>query len=93
VRLRLRRSAADEVRNLPSPIKRRLKAALAQLVEDPLGHQGELQVRKLRSEAGAIHRLKVGRWRIVYLVKRDTVEVVRVFPREEGYGWMERFGF
>jgi mRNA-degrading endonuclease RelE of RelBE toxin-antitoxin system len=93
VKLRLRKTAADEVQNLPTPIKRRLKAAMKALVADPFGRKPPLEVRKLRSEVGVVYRLKVGGWRIVYLVKGDLIEVVRVFPRDEGYGWMERFRF
>lgn len=95
MKVRLRPAAADRLRDLPTPIKRRLKKALGQLVQDPFGHRGVCDVKKLRSPTftRVVYRLKVGGWRAVYLVHGDVVEVIRVFPRDEGYGWMERFGF
>lgn len=68
---------------------------MAALATDPFGHKGKLAVRKLRSPSipRAVHRLKVGGWRVAYLVHGNVVEVVRIFPRDEGYAWMERFGF
>lgn len=81
------------MRRLPTPVKGRLKRAMAELAKDPFGHAGLPGIRKLRSKAGTLYRLKVGVWRIAYEVRGNEVLVVQVFPREDGYGWMERFGF
>jgi mRNA-degrading endonuclease RelE of RelBE toxin-antitoxin system len=93
VRVRVEAEAAEAVRRLPTPLKAKLKKAMAGLARDPFGHEGTPGIRKLRSKSGAVFRLRVGAWRIVYLVDRNEVRVVRVFPREDGYGWMDRLGF
>lgn len=93
MKVRVSAEAADALRRLPTPVKARLKKALARLAKDPFGHEGTPGIRKLQSRAGAVYRLRVGAWRIVYLVDGNDVRVVKVFPREDGYGWMDRMGF
>lgn len=93
MKVRLDPEAAEIVRDLPTPVKARIKKAVALLAKDPFGHGGTSGIRKLQSKVGTIHRLKVGAWRVAYQVKRDEVRIVHIFPREDGYGWMERFGF
>lgn len=39
-----------------------------------------------------VYRLRVGDWRVVYLVAGTDVLVVRIFHRSEGYQWLETFG-
>jgi mRNA-degrading endonuclease RelE of RelBE toxin-antitoxin system len=94
VKVRLTPSAAREVRALPPQVRARLKKALARLAADPHGRKG-LDVKRLRSPQlpEPVYRVRVGGWRAVYLVRGSTVAVVRVFARDEGYGWMERFRF
>lgn len=93
MRVRLDPEAAEVVRDLPTPVKARIKKAVAHLAKDPFGHAGTPGIRKLQSSAGTVYRLKVGAWRVAYQVKGDEVRVLHVFPREDGYGWMARFGF
>lgn len=93
MRVLLRPEAADAIRRLPTPLKARLKKAIAGLAKDPFGHEGTPGIRKLQSKAGAVYRLRVGAWRVAYHVVGNEVRVLRVFPREDGYGWMDRMGF
>lgn len=37
-----------------------------------------------------VFRLRVGDWRVVFRARGEDLEVVRVFHRREGYGWLER---
>lgn len=83
------------MRSLPPETKRRIKRAILSLPEDPLGDEGKLEVKRLSGHVDEepIYRVRVGTWRIVYRIVESRIEVVRVFPRSEGYGWMDRFGF
>ncbi len=48
-------------------------------------------VRRLTATAGTnVYRLRVGDWRAAFLLRARAVEVIRVFHRSEGYGWLER---
>lgn len=87
--------AAEAMRELAPQTKRRLKSAILDLPEDPQGHKGLLEVKRLRSPnvEATFYRLRVGDWRAVYRIKGRVIEVIRVFHRREGYGWMERMGY
>lgn len=91
----LTHAAARTVRGLPPETKRRLKRAVLALPMDPIGEKGKLDVRRLagHGDIGPVYRLRVGDWRAVFRILGARIEVVRVFHRSEGYGWMERFGF
>lgn len=95
MKVRLTPGAAAELRLLPPQVRSRLRKTLAQLATDPFGRKTGLDVKRLRSPQTpeAVYRVRVGGWRAVYLVRGSTVAVVRVFARDEGYGWMERFRF
>jgi hypothetical protein len=34
--------------------------------------------------------VRVGNWRIVFRAHGDRLEVIRIFHRREGYGWLDR---
>ena len=59
---------------------RAIGAAVAGLVLDPYPPEG--------FHRGGYHRLRVGRFRVVYVVDDDLITVERVQP-----GWMTRQGF
>lgn len=91
----LLRAALDTIRSLSPETKRRIKKAVLALGEDPVGEKRSQDIKKLvgHLDDRPVYRLRVGDWRIVYRILESRVEVVRVFPRSEGYGWMERSGF
>lgn len=86
--------AAAVLRSLPPATKRRLREALRKLAQDPTGTELALDVRALEvpRAAAPLMRLRVGEWRVAYLVKERGFLVLRIFHRRDGYGWMERTG-
>ncbi|MCA1818853.1 MAG: type II toxin-antitoxin system RelE/ParE family toxin [Halobacteriales archaeon] len=95
MRVRVGSVAQADLRALPGPTRKRLKAALEQVREDPVGLKGLLDVRRLQTSGlqSSLYRLRIGQWRIVYRFRGNDAEVIRVFHRSEGYSWMERLGF
>lgn len=95
MRVVLLRGPLETLRSLAPETKRRLKKAILSLPQDPVGERRRLDIKKLiaHDEPRPIYRLRVGDWRAVYRIVESRIEVVRVFHRSEGYGWMERFGF
>lgn len=80
--------AAPKLRSLAPATKRRLKAALRLLAQDPSGLTNRLDVKRLDTEPGQpIYRLRAGEWRLAFTLDADVV-VLRVFHRSEGYGWL-----
>ncbi len=85
----------ETIRSLAPETKRRIKKAILSIPDDPTGDLRALDIKRLRGhdEPRPIYRLRIGDWRVVYRIVAGRIEVVRVFPRSEGYGWMERAGF
>jgi mRNA-degrading endonuclease RelE of RelBE toxin-antitoxin system len=80
--------AAPALRRLPPTTKRRLKAALRLLGQDPSGTSNGLDVKRLDADPGPpMYRVRVGEWRIAFTVDKDVV-VLSILHRSEGYGWL-----
>ena len=75
---------------MPPATKRKVKAALRLLAEDPGGTSNQLDIRRLDTTSGQpMYRLRVGDWRVAFAVDKDVV-VLRIFHRREGYGWLDQ---
>ncbi len=90
--LRLRRdTAASALEAMPPIPKKRMREALRLLPEDPSGRTTGLDVKRLRTAGEpAVYRLRVGTWRAAFVIRSNHVDIVRIFARNEGYGWLER---
>ena len=79
--IRIKRSAAKDLRRLPPDVRRRLVAAIDRLAEEPLAGSA------LKGEFSGLRRLRVGRYRIIYEAIHGelTVLVVRVGHRQSAY--------
>ena len=75
---------ADLVQQLPPERKRKVRAALAELLRDP--ELGE----PLERELTGMRRIRVGQLRIVYRVSGLAVEIVAIGPRRTIYAELER---
>lgn len=78
--LEIVRSAQKDIKRLDRPVRVRVIAAIELLLADPY-HQG------VRQLAGGIFRYRVGHYRIIYNIDKNTVTVriVRVRHRKEVY--------
>jgi mRNA-degrading endonuclease RelE of RelBE toxin-antitoxin system len=75
----------------PGP-KRAVRAAVDELRADarPKG----VDWKRLETDAEVLlYRLRVGDYRVVYVLLGSDIRVVRVFHRREGYHWLERLGY
>lgn len=81
--------ARREIRSIPPGPKAELRAALTRLEQEGLA--ATIDLRRLSTDLGApVYRIRVGGWRLVFVLEGDVAQVVRVFPRREGYAWLER---
>ena len=77
-RLRVPHEVAALVRGLHPALKRKVRAALQAILDDP--HAGKA----LRNELRGLRSYRVGRFRIIYRLRRD-VELVAIGPRDSIY--------
>jgi len=80
-RLRITRRANKELRNLPTDLQHRIRAAISDLARDPrpYGHK------KLRGRTDCA--IRIGRYGVIYDVDDDarTVTILRVGRRRDAY--------
>lgn len=80
--LEWKRSAAKDLKSLPSDVRARVLRAVEQLVENPFPHG----VKKL---AGSEHsyRIREGSYRVLYTVTKATliIEIVKIGHRKDVY--------
>ncbi len=79
--IKIKESAAKELRRLPPEVRRRLVNAIDRLGDEPLAGSA------LKGEFSGLRRLRVGEYRIIYkaLQPELTVLVVRVRQRQSAY--------
>lgn len=88
-RLEFSPEAVQGIAKLPPAAKRSLKQALESLRSDPQGRKG-IDAKRLDTQRDPpLWRLAVGSWRVAYTFDGSRVRVLRVFPRSDGYEWVE----
>lgn len=75
-----KRSAAKELRKLPSDIMLRIIAAVEGLAADP----HPVGARKLEGSEHS-YRIREGPYRVIYEVERSTITIIKVAHRREVY--------
>jgi mRNA-degrading endonuclease RelE of RelBE toxin-antitoxin system len=72
-------------RTLPKATQRRVRIALDALAEDPVTHRPGADIRQLKATTPPKRRLRVGSYRIIYIIDDRRVKVIEIFARERGY--------
>jgi mRNA interferase RelE/StbE len=77
------KAARKALKNMPRNTARLIMEKVEALTDDPFATNNN--VRKLTNHPG--YRLRVGNWRVVYLVQEQAllIAVVRIAPRGEVY--------
>lgn len=81
-KLEFSRDAVKALVRMPRDQAVRVRRRLDELARDPIGAPN---VKKLTGDLG--FRLRVGDWRVVYLLQNDRliVQIIRIAPRGEVY--------
>jgi len=78
-KLRVPDSVADLIRGLHPYLKKKIKSSLKIILSNP--EEGK----PLRDELAGLKSFRVSRFRIVYRVRKNVVEIVAIGPRERIY--------
>lgn len=79
LRLRLDASLAELIRSLHPNLKRKVKAALQAILQQP--HCGK----SLKDELSGLRSFRVGNFRIVYKQSASSIDLVAIGPRKTIY--------
>jgi mRNA interferase RelE/StbE len=78
-KLRVPDGIVETIRGLHPHLKKKIRASLKILLSDPSAGKA------LKEELQGLLSLRVGRFRIVYRVKKSTIEIVAMGPRSRIY--------
>jgi mRNA interferase RelE/StbE len=78
-RVRIPDEVADLIRSMHPDLKRKVRDSLKIIMTSP--HEGKA----LQDELADLRSFRVGRFRIIYRLHRNTVEIVAIGPRERIY--------
>ena len=78
-RIRVPNRVAEALRILHPHLKRKVKGSLKLILANPK------EGKELRDELSGLRSFRVSRFRIIYRVQRDVIEIVMIGPREKIY--------
>ena len=78
-RIEMSQAVRDLVPHLPPQLKRKVKAALRSIAEDPY------RAKELKEELAGLRSYPIGRARLIYRVAGTIVEIVAFGPRVDVY--------
>jgi mRNA-degrading endonuclease RelE of RelBE toxin-antitoxin system len=76
---------ARTFRELPATTQQRIRDWLNALSEDPRTPRPGADIKPLAATDPLKHRLRVGRYRVVYVIEKRVVKVLDVFQRGRSY--------
>jgi mRNA interferase RelE/StbE len=88
--IKLHPDAVKFLVNLNPETKERLKSGIKNLEIDPFKSRSHADIKKLKGtkKRDDLYRLRVGDYRVIYAVEKNTVLVLEIIPRERGYNWL-----
>ncbi|MFH1424713.1 MAG: type II toxin-antitoxin system RelE/ParE family toxin [archaeon] len=68
----------------------RIKKGTEQLQKDPFLSRSGTDIKMLKGvkKGEDLYRLRVGNYRILYMVENSTVMITKIFHRGKGYEWL-----
>jgi len=83
-------SALKQLRKLEQEPIDRIKNHFTVLKEDPFTKRPGADIKKLKGfKNPELYRLRVGDYRIVYTIIKDSVKITEIFHRSKGYNWLD----
>ncbi|KAF5411054.1 MAG: type II toxin-antitoxin system RelE/ParE family toxin [Euryarchaeota archaeon] len=79
------RTFQKQFHSLQDKLQERIKNALKELEINPNQPRAGADIKPLKKTKPQKHRLRVGGYRIIYLIEGKTVYVIEVFRRGRGY--------
>jgi mRNA interferase RelE/StbE len=79
------RTFQKQFHSLQKQLQKRIRNALKELEINPNQPRSGVDIKSLTSTKPQKNRLRVGDYRIIYMIEGNTVYVIEVFKRSKGY--------
>ncbi len=85
----LSETARRQLKDFPVNLQERVKVALTELRADPYRPRPKADIKKLKGPKRDYYRLRIGNYRVIYVVEGNDVLVAKILPRSSAYDWIE----
>lgn len=92
-RLTIDPEALAFLRSMPPVPKKAVRAAIDALRDDPRARGLDWKRLETSATSDLLYRLRVGDYRVAYVLRGRDARVVKAFHRAEGYRWLDRLGY
>jgi mRNA-degrading endonuclease RelE of RelBE toxin-antitoxin system len=83
-------TAAKQFDKLEVAMQNRIKQHLSALKIDPFKHRSGADIKKLHGfNNPVLYRLRVGDFRVIYMIDKSVVKITEIFRRGKGYAWLD----
>ena len=83
-------TASKQFDYLEKQIREKIRSDLHLLEDDPFKPRPKADIKKLQKiSKRQFYRLRSGNYRAVYYIEGNLVKVTKIFPRGQGYEWLE----
>lgn len=83
------RTFQRDFQQLPTDLQKQIRNSLKEIQNDPYTSRSRCDIKQLKDTKPKKYRLRVGEYRIIYLIEKNEVKVVTLLKREVGYGRLE----
>jgi mRNA-degrading endonuclease RelE of RelBE toxin-antitoxin system len=83
------RTFQHKYQQLPNALQNQIKRSLIELKENPFTSRSKCDIKILKDTHPKKYRLRVGDYRIIYIIIKQEVRVIDLLKRELGYGRIE----
>lgn len=83
------RTFQHKYQQLPNALRNQIKKSLVELKENPFTFRSKCDIKLLKDTHPKKYRLRVGDYRIIYIIIKKEVRVIDLLKRELGYGRIE----
>ncbi|MCK4319762.1 type II toxin-antitoxin system RelE/ParE family toxin [Candidatus Micrarchaeota archaeon] len=82
--------ARKEFYSLDEIMQKRIKNSFHELKKNPFQKRSRADIKKIKGSFNPeFYRLRVGNYRLVYVVTEKEVKITSIVHREKGYNWLE----
>ncbi len=82
-------TARRQLDSLHPDMRAQLKKKLRKLEEDPYRPRPKVDIKRLKGPKKDYYRLRIGNYRMIYIVDGSKVKIAKILPRTKAYDWLD----